>query len=162
MTDLDRYRRTEALIAGTSRARFGNGAPEHVIADAERHLGVSFPPTYRWWLRRYGGGYLGGCALQGLFPVPIEARDPDYPPVGDVVETARLNSESGELPEHLLEILSYDGDEVYYLDTSRSGADGEYPIICRYAGDPEPQDVAPDFLTFLERELGAEAAEVHP
>ena len=154
MATPDRYERLADVIAASVRANFGRGVPEEVIADAERHLALKFPPSYRWWLAKYGAGYVGGHELQGLFPEKIIARDPDLPLMGDVVYLADLHAKRRGHPRHLLEILSYDGDEVYFLDTTRRSADGECPVVCRHAGGGELRDVAPDFATFLERELG--------
>jgi hypothetical protein len=153
MATPDRLDRLAALIARSSRANFGPAVAEEVIADAERHLGFRFPLSYRWWLRNYGVGYLNGYELQGLFPEMIDAREPDLPLVGDVVYLADLNAKNPGHPKHLLEILSYEGDEVYFLDAARPGPDGEYPVVGRYAGTHEVQDVAPDFAAFLERQL---------
>jgi len=155
MTTPDRYDRLAEVIARSDRANFGRGVAEEIIADAERHLGLAFPPSYRWWLARYGAGYIGGCELQGLFPELIAAREPDLPLVGDVVYLADLHAKRSGHQRHLLEILSYEGDEIYFLDTSRRGPDGECPVVCRYARGEKLQDAAPDFAAFLERELAA-------
>jgi hypothetical protein len=155
MADTDRFTRLASAIARSTRANFGVGVPEPVISDAERHLGVRFSPSYRWWLSNYGAGYINGHELQGLFPEPVDARDPDLPLVGDVVYCSDANSARPTHRRHLLEILSYEGDEMYYLDTSRPGPDGEHPVVCIYAGSDETRDVAPDFCSFLERELGS-------
>lgn len=153
MTTPQLYKRLVDRIASSERARFGRGTPDDVITDAERHLGIVFPPSYRWWLANYGAGYIGGYELQGLFPEPIAAREPDESLIGDIVYLADLSAKRTGHPRHLLEILSYEGDEVYYLDTSRRGSDGECSVVCRYSGRNELQDVAADFATFLEREL---------
>jgi hypothetical protein len=65
------------LIANSPHATFGPGVPEGVIADAERALGVSFPPSYRRFLATYGGGYIRGYELEGLFPVKPSERNPE-------------------------------------------------------------------------------------
>jgi hypothetical protein len=155
MATPDPHERLAALIAQSARAKFGRGVSEEVIADAERHLGMSFPPSYRWWLMNYGGGYLGSCELQGLFLEMIDSSEPDLPLIGDLVYLADLNAMRPAHPKHLLEILSYEGDEVYFLDTARPNANGEYPVIGRYPSVDELQDVAIDFAAFLERELPA-------
>jgi hypothetical protein len=140
----------EGVIARSKRAKFGRGVVEAVVADAETVLGVRFPPSYRQWLLRYGSGYLATYELQGLAPDLPSQRDPEEVYVGDVVYTALLNRAEG-LPLHLLEILSYEGDEVYYLDLS--SGDGEAPVLCREAGYHELHTVAPSFAEFLLKEL---------
>jgi hypothetical protein len=150
----DRFAELSALIAASRRAKFGRGVGPEIIADAERHLGLQFPPSYRWWLNRYGAGYLGGYELQGLFNEPIAARDPELPLVGDIVDRAGRNAAAKLYPPHLLELLSHEGDEIYFFDTLRRSADGEYPIVCLCAGNREPVDIAVSFAEFLRRELG--------
>jgi antitoxin YobK len=137
-------------ISASSRARFARGVPETVVADAETVLGIRFPPSYRAWLLRYGSGYLGGYELHGLGPELPSERDPAEVYVGDVVYLAQLNRADG-LPTHLLELLNYEGDEVYYLDLSVLG--GEAPVVCREAGVPGLQIVADSFSAFLLRQL---------
>ena len=142
-----------ALISSSKRAKFGHGTPLEIIADAEKHLGMQFPPSYRWWLAKYGGGYLGGHEFQGLFPQPIADRDPDLPLIGDIVDRAQQNTVAPLYPSHLLELLSYEGDEVYFFDTRRRSNDGEWPVVCICAGSSEPEDVARSFAEFLPRHL---------
>lgn len=153
MVSPDLYGRLEDVIAKSDRAKFGHGVPEEVIADADEHLHIAFPPSYRWWLTTYGAGYINDYELQGLFPELIASRPADLPLIGDIVYLADLNAKRPGHPRHLLEILSYEGDEVYYLDTERRDTDGECPVVCRYASYNEVQDVAPDFISFLIREL---------
>jgi hypothetical protein len=140
----------DVLIADSSRARFSKGVPEAVVADAEAVLGVRFPASYRDWLLRYGSGYLGSYELQGLEPELPSKRDPGEVYVGDVVSTALLNRAEG-LPSHLVEILNYEGDEVYYLDLTAGGE--EAPVVCREAGYDELRPAGGSFAEFLRREL---------
>jgi hypothetical protein len=155
MATPDRYTRLADVIARSERAKFGRGVSGEIIADAERHLGIAFPTSYRWWLTNYGAGYIGAHELQGLFPELISQREQGLPLIGDIVSLADRRSKRVGHPSHLLEILSYEGDEVYFLDTARRDLEGDCPIVCRYAGRDELLDVAPDFATFLERELAA-------
>jgi hypothetical protein len=149
-----RFASLVAPIASSKRAKFARGVPEAIIADAEQHLGLRFPPSYRWWLAEYGAGYLGGYELQSLLPQPIAERDSDLPLVGDIVDTAGRNAASVLRPAHLLELLSYEGDEVYFFDTARRSAAEEWPVVCLHSGTQEVVDVAGSFREWLERELG--------
>ena len=141
----------QTRIASSPRARFGSGVEADVVEDAERVLGVRFPQSYRWWLLRYGAGYLSGYELQGLAPVKPSERDPAELFVGDVVNTAVSNRRLG-LASHLIELLSYEGDEEYFLDLSRMVAD-EAPVVRRVAGSEAQEDFAPSFAAFLEQHL---------
>jgi hypothetical protein len=142
----------ERRIATSRRAQFGKGVPEAVVADAERVMALRFPPSYRWWLLSYGAGYLGGYELQGLAPILPSERDPSEDLVGDVVQTARTNRAAGQ-PAHLLELLNYEGDEVYYLDLASIAADGEAPVVCRRSGVADLDRVAESFAAFLAQQV---------
>jgi len=149
----------DRLIASSKRLKAWrtSGVSEDVIADAERVLGVVFPTSYRSWLATYGTGYLDGYELQGLFDTKPSERDPSDVLSGDVVFTTQLNRQSGD-PLHLIELVSYEGDEVYYLDLSR-GVGGEAPVVCRDATAPAHLKVdAQTFEAFLRKRL----QESHP
>jgi hypothetical protein len=141
----------EAKIASSERASFGSGVPEEVIAEAEEALGVQFPKSYRWWLAKYGSGYLNGYELQGLCPMRPSERDPADHYVGDVVCMTRINRGQGT-PSHLLELLNYEGDEVYFLDLL-AVVDGEAPVVVGRPGTDQLDPVATSFAAFLESEL---------
>jgi hypothetical protein len=141
----------ETKIASSSRASFGSGVSEEVIHDAELVLGVRFPRSYRWWLGRYGHGYLATYELQGLAPTKPSERDPDEVLLGDVVWTALNNRSRGEAP-YLLELLNYEGDEIYYLDLSQAD-EGEAPVVVRVPHAESLNLVAESFQKFLEIEL---------
>ena len=141
----------EAKIASSQQASFGSGVPEEVIADAEEVLGVKFPTSYRWWLARYGAGYLGSYELQGLFPIRPSERDPADHYVGDVVCMTQINRGQGT-PHHLLELLDYEGDEVYFLDL-HAVVDGEAPVVVGRPGTDELEPVATSFAAFLKSKL---------
>ena len=138
-------------IATSDRTHFGTGVPEEVIHDAEVVLEVTFPESYRWWLVQYGAGLLRGYELQGLCPQMPSQRDAHEIIVGDIVATTLMNRTDG-LPEHLLELIDYEGDEVFYLDLSQS-IGGESPVVCRLPGEGGLETVASSFADFLEQEL---------
>ena len=51
------------------RVAFGTGGvTASKIDEAERALGVPFPPSYRWWLLKYAGGQIGGDIVLGIDP----------------------------------------------------------------------------------------------
>ncbi len=140
----------ELRILESRHARFGQGVSEDIVRDAESVLGVQFPLSYRWWLLRYGSGYLGTYELQGLAPELPSKRDPAEVFAGDVVWTTLQNRARG-LPDHLLELLSYEGDEVYFLDLA--AGQQEAPVVMRSAGNGDVHRVANSFAEFLSQEL---------
>jgi hypothetical protein len=141
----------EASILVSSSSRFGSGVSDDVVDDAERTLGLAFPASYRWWLQRFGAGYLRGYALNGLFPIKPSERDPDEKLVGDVVATALLNRQSG-MPRHLLELINFDGDEIFLLDLAQS-LHREAPVVIWTPSSGSNQPFAPTFGDFLHLHL---------
>ena len=99
---------------------------EASIAELERALGVTLPPSYRAFLRRYGAG--GLRAHEGISGIYDNA--PLTPNLGTTYgDTIRDRTDRG-LPSHLIVIER--GDEHFppmCLDTSRPGPDGEYPVV---------------------------------
>jgi len=140
-------------ISRSKRAKFASGVPLEIVADAERHLRLKFPPSYRWWLLHYGAGYLNGCELQGLYPQKVAERDPHRALSGDIIDLAHRNASSAHCPTHLLEFLSYEKDQAYFFDTEQSSPSGEWPIVRIANGNGKPEPVAESFAEFLVNQL---------
>jgi hypothetical protein len=149
----DRFGDIAALIDRNDRANFGDGVASATITDAERRLNKTFPPSYRWWLETFGAGYIGGYELMGLCPLQMEEREPDLIISGDIVYQHQLNTRQALYPPHLIELLNYEGDEVYFFDASNAAPNGEWPVVRLCPGDSDPTFVATDFAEFLRREL---------
>lgn len=100
--------------------RLEGGVSEEAINDAAARLGVSFPPSYVDFLRRFGSGYISYQELIGL----------GGPPHLDVVElTSHLRERAGisAFPRHLIPVLSDGFGNYDALDTSQSGP--EVPVV---------------------------------
>ena len=123
---------------------------EETICAAERRLGRRFPPSYRWFLSTYGAGELsGGYELAGLAPFLYDEDVDDLAVPGDIVYLAGVNKERGFRPDTQLELLSLDGDEVYYFDVESVVDSGEWPVMVELAGNEEAEVYARDFYEFL-------------
>jgi antitoxin YobK len=118
----DQTRRAIEQSNITDFANFGEGRDEHWIVDAESMLGIAFPPSYRWWLRMYGGGEVNGCEIYSVYDVPMFAGD------GDVARIHRANVAKGAASDQLV-VCKPDGHEVFYLLLSQRDSDGEAPVI---------------------------------
>lgn len=140
-------------ISRSKRVKFASGVPVEIVADAEHHLGLKFPPSYRWWLLHYGAGYLNGCELQGLYPQKVAERDPRRALSGDIIDLAHRNASSAHYPAHLLEFLSYEKDQAYFFDTQQGSPNGEWPVVRIGNGSGQPEQVAGSFAEFLEKQL---------
>jgi hypothetical protein len=123
--------------------------PEARIANAERELGATFPPSYRVFLRHFGAANVAGYQIHGL-PDPPEADT--IPFWLDLVEAVRM-TRSGHhpMPHEFLYLTNNGGDTWYYLDTSRRDAASECPVVEFGSVAVQGAIVAESFLAFLRR-----------
>jgi hypothetical protein len=106
--------------------------PESAIVAAEDALGCAFPPSYRTFLRTFGGIALPthlGIVHDFIGVAAGEAE-------GDVVaRTLRARTER-QLAENLVVVgLGAQSQEWFCLDVSRARADGECPVLLYDARD---------------------------
>lgn len=124
------------------------GVSAEAVSEAERHLSVVFPRSYRLFLLNFGAGAAGGFELSGLLGTE---PDPEEPPMwSDVVKrTKQLRRVSGgKLPASLIPFSDDGGDYTFFLDTAERDSSDESPI--RVLGPGRNCDkVADDFLCFL-------------
>jgi hypothetical protein len=114
-------------------------ASEEEIEAAEKELGVSFPRSYRAFLRRYGAGNLHHYEIFGL---------PGNRLWADIVMMNQLSR--GTVPKQYLKFTNDIGDFAYYLDTSQMDGNGECPVVVIGPGE-DGETVADSFLDFLRR-----------
>jgi len=127
--------------------------PEAAISAAEEALGVTFPPSYRTFLRTFGGiaipAHLGivhdfvGVAASG------EAGD-------DVVHRTLAARAERRLADHLVVVgMGSQFQEWFCLDVSRPTAAGEYPVLLFDARDNAlDQQFYDDFGQMLQEVMG--------
>jgi hypothetical protein len=141
---MDQYDRIQQLIIENSDiaefATFGDGVSEEWIRRAESALGFKLPMSYKWWLRNYGGGDIGG---EEIFSVYGEEFDTVVG--GDIVFMYRQQHENaaGFVP-----ICHSDIDGVFSFDRS-AGEGAEWPVISQGTG----KVYANTFLEFLEKRI---------
>ena len=148
---VDRVR--QRLVAADKLCQLAKPASEADIAAAEETLGVTFPPSYRSFLREVGGlaipPHLGVVHhFVGLSPMP-----PDNLSVVDHTLAARTER---KLPPHLLVVgMGADFQEWFCLDVNRESEAGEYPVLLFDARDNAlDQQFYPDFDQMLREVLG--------
>ncbi|SEG58513.1 SMI1/KNR4 family protein [Paenibacillus sp. UNC499MF] len=123
------YERLADKLKTTSALKWfpGHGAEESWITELEEELGFRLPPSYRWWLTRYGNAGLGGGHI--LTVTSPEHREYDD---SDILYIHRLNQAEEWLVSrfpHRLDLFVPDSDELYYFDTSSKDEHGEFPIM---------------------------------
>lgn len=132
-------------------------APETAISAAEQALGVTFPPSYRTFLRTFGGiaipPHLGVVHdFVGVAPAPEAGPDA----ANDVVHKTLEARATKKLAEHLVVVGMGAGyQEWFCLDASRPTPSGEYPILLFDARDNAlDQQFYDDFGQMLQEVMG--------
>jgi hypothetical protein len=134
-------------------------APEAAISAAEAALGCTFPPSYRTFLRTFGGiaipPHLG--IVHDFVGVN---QQPEPEPVADgatdvVHRTLRARVER-KLADHLVVVgIGAQYQEWFCLDVSKPTSTGEYPVVMFDAKDNElDQQFYEDFGQMLEEVMG--------
>jgi hypothetical protein len=134
--------------------------PEAAIAAAEEALGVTFPPSYRTFLRTFGGiaipAHLG--VVHQFVGVAPPSPDQSGEPGGqdDVVRRTLSARAERNLAEHLVVVgMGAEFQEWFCLDASRPRPNGEYPVLLYDARDNAlDQQFYDDFGQMLEEVMG--------
>lgn len=119
---------------------FGEGTSGLWIGKAEEALGHPLSPSYKWWLRNYGGGEIAGDEIYSIYEENF-----DDVVGGDIVYMQRRYREEGLIGPSALVVCHSDIDGIFYFDLSVKSEDGEYPIVSATTGAP----YASDFIDFL-------------
>jgi hypothetical protein len=152
---------TIELVERVRRRLTGNDSPVQIagpvseaqITAAEEALGVTFPPSYRTFLRTFGGiqipPHLG--IVHDFMGV-----DRDQTRQTDVVNQTLTARVERKLAEHLVVVgMGAQCQEWFCLDVSRENAAGEYPVVMFDAKDNAvDQQFYEDFGQMLEEVMG--------
>ncbi len=130
-------------------------APETAISAAEEALGVTFPPSYRHFLRTFGGiaipPHLG--VVHDFVGVP---SSPSAEAANDVVHRTLEARAQRKLADHLVVVgMGAQYQEWFCLDASKPRANGEYPVLLFDARDNAlDQQFYDDFGQMLQEVMG--------
>jgi hypothetical protein len=121
-----------------NRCEIAGPAPESAISAAEAALGCIFPPSYRTFLRTFGGiaipPHLGvvhdfvgvGSSVHGDGP---SAAANGSASATDVVRRTLQARAEGRLGDHLVVVgIGAQHQEWFCLDVSKPSSAGEYPV----------------------------------
>jgi len=142
----------QSLQRQDNPVRIAGPVAESAITAAEDALDCTFPPSYRTFLRTFGGIALPthlGIVHDFVGVTPVDGD-------GDVVaKTLRARSER-KLGEHLIVVgLGAQSQEWFCLDVSRPLPNGEYPVLMFDARDNAlDQQFYDDFGQMLEEVMG--------
>lgn len=144
----DRYEAMEKFIAESSDkvefGDFGQGVSDEWIAKAESFLGIPLPQSYKWWLKNYSGGEIGGEEIYSIY-------EQDFETVvgGDIVYMHKLNQKNKFYKPNQLVICESDTDGAFYFNVDEKDSNGEYPVYSAITDNV----YAKDFLSFLEKRI---------
>jgi len=145
-------------------------APEAAISAAEAALGCTFPPSYRTFLRTFGGiaipshlgivhDFVGVADGNGAASAPASASGADGANGNDgsdvVHRTLRARAER-RLGDNLVVVgLGAQHQEWFCLDVSKPTSAGEYPVVMFDARDNAlDQQFYEDFGQMLQEVMG--------
>jgi cell wall assembly regulator SMI1 len=134
--------------------------PEAAISAAETALGCKFPPSYRSFLRTFGGiaipPHLGVVHdFVGVAAEPVDAAGPAGGATDVVRRTLQARIER-KLADHLVVVgLGAQHQEWFCLDVSKPSSTGEYPVVLFDAKDNAlDQQFYEDFGQMLAEVMG--------
>jgi SMI1/KNR4 family protein SUKH-1 len=127
-------------------------APEAAITAAEVALGVTFPPSYRTFLRTFGG--IAIPAHLGIVHDFVGMRSSDS--AADVVTRTLDARVERKLSENLVVVgMGAQYQEWFCLDVSRTQPNGEAPVLMYDARDNAlDQQFYDDFGQMLQEVMG--------
>lgn len=143
------------------KADFEKQKPESLIKSAEEVLELTFPPTYRAFLKQYGCGDIAGLEIYGVINEDFEKSG-----VPDGIwytlserKFQELPSPDYYFPHHLIIIADGGLGDWCVLDTLQKNADGENPVVIWEPGrsmiNDKLEKIAEDFGDFLLKSIEA-------
>jgi cell wall assembly regulator SMI1 len=136
-----------------SSCEIAGPAPESAISAAETALGCRFPPSYRTFLRTFGGIAIPPHLGVVHDFVGVAAEPPD---ASDVVRRTLQARVERKLADHLVVVgLGAQHQEWFCLDVSKPNSTGEYPVVMFDAKDNAlDQQFYEDFGQMLTEVMG--------
>ncbi|MCB5205460.1 SMI1/KNR4 family protein [Neorhizobium sp. T786] len=128
---------------------FGNeqdAVGDEWIRKAEERLGRCLPTSYKWFLKKYAGGEIGGEEIYSIYGLEFETVRG-----GDIVYQHILDVKNNPAYSSRVAVAASDFGEVFFFDYLQF-ADGECPVRLRL---PSGEDIpyAADFYEFLYKRI---------
>jgi antitoxin YobK len=144
MTDIEK---ALALLRDHPDADFVGPRSEALVAAAEATLDLTFPPSYRRFLRELGCGNIAGLEIYGLINANFETAS-----IPDGVWLTLADRQHLGLPENLF-LFAETGDGGYYAMNCEDLHGGEAVVVAWRDGLEDLPVVAGSFGEFLLRAL---------
>ncbi len=142
MSDLDSA--FELIDANAAVADFAGPKSEELIGSAQAALGLTFPSTYREFVRRLGCGGIHGEEFYGVINENFDKSS-----VPDAIWLTLDERRRFNLPEWLIIVADNGLGGGYAIDTSQKNPSGENPVVDWWPSQNMKQFVAEDFGAFL-------------
>ena len=146
--------RARRRLSEQDSCRIAGPVPESAINAAEEALGITFPPSYRTFLRTFGG--IAIPPHLGVVHDFVGVHEPAADGATDVVQRTLSARVERKLAEHLVVVgMGAQFQEWFCLDASRPTAAGEYPVVLFDARDNAlDQQFYEDFGQMLTEVMG--------
>lgn len=112
------------------------------INKAECRLGIVLPESYKWFLKKYAGGEIGGEEIYSIYGMEFDTA---YG--GDIVYQHLVGLRNGLVDDQHLVVSETDFGEVFFFDLSGS-KDGEFSVKLKIPSG-EVFSYAENFYEFL-------------
>lgn len=141
MTD---YEQAMALIQTKGGGDFIGQRPEEWVAEAERKLGITFPPTYRRFLRELGCGGFRSEEFYGIVDADLLLG-----PVPNGIWLTLDERQCTQLGPSYFIVQSGGDGNWYAIDTAQRNSEGESPVLLLDVNCHPYEVVAEDFGRFF-------------
>jgi hypothetical protein len=129
------------------------GCPEDAVSDewiekAEARLALPLSASYKWFLKNYAGGEIGGEEVYSIYGIEFESVCG-----GDIVYHHIIDLKNGTSVKDKLEVMATDLGEFFYFDYSEF-KNGECPVVIKIPSGGFSL-YASDFYDFLYKRIVA-------
>jgi hypothetical protein len=138
------YERAKAFIQATGEGGFIGQRQEEWVAEAERQLGITFPPTYRRFLRELGCGGFRSEEFYGIVDADLLRG-----PVPNGVWLTLDERQCTQLAPSFVIVQSGGDGSWYAIDTAQRNIEGESPVLILDVNCHPYEVVAEDFGRFF-------------
>ncbi len=131
---IDEYKKAKNIIKNSPKSDFDGPKSESLVQEAEKYLGIEFPPSYRQFLLDFGCGSIDGNEFYGIINNEFGKSS-----VPNGIWLTMEERKKFTLPKNL--ILIAEGYEGYLaIDINQRNDFGECPIIEWVGGNPNNSD----------------------
>ncbi|NKK97340.1 SMI1/KNR4 family protein [Rhizobium leguminosarum bv. viciae] len=118
------------------------------IQKAENRLGFPLSTSYKWFIKKYGGGEIGGEEIYSIYGIDFDAVNG-----GDIVYQYIVGQKNGLLEKNKVAVSETDYGEVFFFYYVSNSAE-ECPVYLRLPSGEEIM-YSSNFFEFLYKRIKA-------